>query len=75
MDEQEKNKRLYLEIRYARDSSVTTPKWSSIFRLKRELKNLQTAEYVENLVLYLNRVTANTNALLNNLKCALDSLM
>ena len=54
---------MYLEIRFARDSSVTTPKCSSIFRLKRELKNLQTAEYVENLVLYLKISAALAKAL------------
>ena len=31
----EKNKRLYLEIRYARDTALSVPKTSNIFRLKK----------------------------------------
>ena len=33
--ESEKNKRLYVEIRFARDSTISFPKNSDIFRLKK----------------------------------------
>ena len=42
-------KKLYVEIRFARDSNITFPKNSDIFLLKRAYKNLPTETYAINL--------------------------
>ena len=40
--ESKKNKRLYVEIRFARDSTISFLKISDIFQLKKAYKNLPT---------------------------------
>ena len=56
-----KNKRLYLEVRFAKNTSLTFPKVSDIFRLKRKGKNLTSEEYTTNMVTYLGKITCNVN--------------
>ena len=56
-----KMKRLYTEIRYARDTCLSLPKSSDIFRLKRNHKNLSVEEYATNLCIYLAKVTTNAS--------------
>ena len=51
--EAEKVERLYLEVRYARDSCVSFPKNSEIFRLKRAYKKLDANTYADNLIIFL----------------------
>ena len=46
---EEKIKRMYMEVRYARDTCVSLPKASDIFRLKRNHKDLPLEEYAKNL--------------------------
>ena len=53
LEENEKNKRLYVEVRYARVSSSTLKETASIFRLKRNCRNLATQEYADNLIKYM----------------------
>ena len=48
-----KNKRMYVEIRYARNTSLSLKETAAIFRLKANHKNLSTDEYGENLMQYL----------------------
>ena len=48
--------RLYLEIRYARDTTLSLPKSSSLFRLKEKYKDLET--YRLNLKVYLSTVSS-----------------
>ena len=60
-DESDKEKRMYIEVRYARDTSLTLPKSSPIFRLKDNHKNLPIAKYREHLKTYLSKVTYNVN--------------
>ena len=69
-----KNKRLYLEIRYARDISLSIPKTSDIFRLKKDYKNLPTLKYATNLQVYLKNVTCKTSVSLTDFLSALQSL-
>ena len=57
LPEKEKNVRLYLEVRYARDASLSFPKNSEIFRLKRAYRNLDTKTYAENLMIFLDKIT------------------
>ena len=53
LEENEKNKRLYVEVRYGRVSSSTLKETASIFRLKRNGRNLTTQEYADNLIKYM----------------------
>ena len=70
----EKNARLYIEVRYARDTSLTLPKNSDIFRLKKEYKNLPTEQYVKNLKVYLSNTVSVASATVMDLNAAVDNL-
>jgi hypothetical protein len=54
---QKKEDRLYTEIRYARDTTLSLPKASDLFRLKEKIKNqyknLSVVTYASNLKVYL----------------------
>ena len=50
LEENEKNKKLYVELRYARVSSNTLKETASIFHLKQNGRNLATQEYADNLI-------------------------
>ena len=50
--------RLYLEIRYARDTTLSLPKSSSLFRLKEKYKKLALETYRLNLKVYLSKVSS-----------------
>ena len=52
-DSEEKNKRLYIEVRYAKNTCLSLKHTASVFRLKKQYKNLTSEEYVENLCQYL----------------------
>lgn len=56
-----KNKRLYLEVRYEKNTSISFPKSSEVFRLKKKYKNLPTNDYCVNLITYLKKVSCNVN--------------
>ena len=47
---------LYLQVRYARDTCLSLPKSSQIFRLKKDYRNLPYAVYAQNLKVYLSKV-------------------
>ena len=49
----EKNHRLYVEVRYAKNTSLRLKHSDSVFRLRRDNKNLSSEEYSENLKTYL----------------------
>ena len=53
LEENEKNKRLYVEVRYARVYSSTLKETASILRLKQNGRNLTTQEYADNLIKYM----------------------
>ena len=48
-DEKLKNERLYVEVRYCKNTSLSLPKSSPIFRLKENYKNLPNSVYQANL--------------------------
>ena len=50
LEENEKNKRLYVEVRYARVLCSTLKETASIFCLKQNERNLMTQEYADNLI-------------------------
>ena len=70
----EKDTRLYLEVRYARDSCLSLPKSSDIFRLKRAYKNLSVDEYSTNLKIYFDKVETNASATRMDFLAALEKL-
>ena len=55
-EEKKKNDRLYVEVRYAKNTSLRLKHSDEVFRLKREHKNLTNEEYAENLINYLGSV-------------------
>ena len=61
MEDTEKNKRLSLEIRYARDTSEAFPKTSDLFKLKKNYRNLETLVYAANLKAYLGKLVCHVN--------------
>ena len=71
---EQKIHRLYLEVRYARDTSLSLPKTSEIFRLMKSHKKLPIEKYVSNLKLYLDNITTNANVTIQDLEKAIDSL-
>ena len=50
-DGKEKNKQMYIEVRFQRDTSKSRNKEDAIFRLKPNGKQLETSEYVADLSL------------------------
>ena len=63
------------QIRYAKNSSLSYPKASDLFRLKRKGKNLNTQEYTSNLCTYLNKITCNVNMDFVDFKDALAKMV
>ena len=61
LTDKEMNRRMYLEVRHARNTSLSFPKKSEIFRLKKEYKNLPTTTYATNLKAYLNKLSFHMN--------------
>ena len=74
IDEGEKVARLYLEVRYARDSCVSFPKNSDIFRLKKGYKNLDSKSYSENLMVFLDKVSFRNCVEMSDFCAALDKM-
>lgn len=72
--EDAKIKRLYTEVRYARDTCLSLPKKSDIFRLKRNHKNLSVDEYATNLCVYLEKVTTNASVSETDFRNVLDKM-
>ena len=54
-------KRLYIEVRYCKNSSLSLPKSSPIFRLKENHKNLSISQYQTNLKVYLSKICCCAN--------------
>ena len=75
ISEQDKVKRLYIEVRYARDTCSSLPKTSDIFRLKRSYKNLESSEYAKNLMIYMDRIKSNSSATMEDFREALSNLL
>ena len=66
--------RLYTEVRYARDSSLSLPKYSELFRLKEKYKALSTEKFANNLKVYLGKVSVNASANWNDFDKAVASM-
>lgn len=50
--DEEKNERLYIEVRYAKSSTSNMKRSSPVFRLKKNYKKLENEDYAHNLRLY-----------------------
>ena len=72
--ESDKGKRLYLEVRHAKNSSISFPKASEVFRLKKAYKNLPNDVYAKNLVVYLKRISSCVEVDMSDFKDALEKL-
>ena len=72
--ESTKQKRLYLEVRYASDTSLSLPKTSDIFRLLKDHAKLPSVTYAKNLKVYLSNVSSKSEATLEDFVRALDEL-
>ena len=71
----EKNKRLYIEVRYAKNSCLSLKHTASVFRLKKVHKNLSSKEYVENLCQYLSDARNKTALTAADLSLVLTDLI
>ena len=74
INEKDRNKRLYIEVRHAKNSSTSFPKASDVFRLKKAGKNLDSSVYATNLSTYLGKVTCNVNTVIGDFREALEKL-
>ena len=63
-----------MKVRHARDASIALPKDSSIFRLKKNYKNLESSVYAENLKAYLLKLTCHVNMDMKDFSDAVQSL-
>ena len=73
--ESSKISRMYLEVRFARDTSLSLPKTSDIFRLMKDYRKLSVATYATNIKLYLNNVTSRAEVTLADFNQAITSLL
>ena len=72
--DKEKQKRLYKEVRYARDTSLSLPKSSEMFRLKEKYKPLATDKFATNLKVLFSKVNCNASASWDDFDKAVESL-
>ena len=72
--DKEKNERLYREVRFQQNSSRTLIKDASVFRLKRQHKNLESTEYAANLCQFLNQSRNVSNLTMGDLSNVLTGL-
>ena len=74
-EENEKNKRLYVEVQYARVSSSTLKETASIFCLKQNGRNLTTQEYADNLIKYMDDTESMNTLALADLNTVLAQMV
>ena len=66
--------RLYLEVRYARDSCVSFQKSSDIFRLLKNYRKLDSKSYCDNLIIYFDKITFRNCVEMSDFESALEAL-
>ena len=69
--DQEKNERLYVEVRYAKNTSLRLKHSDPVFRLKRDYQNLSNEEYSHNLTSYFGNNRKRTSITSNDLNDAI----
>ena len=70
----DKNKHMYIEVRYARESSLSIKKAASVFKLKSGGKNLSTEDYATNLKNYFDNAKSCNTLTMGDLKNVLNGL-
>lgn len=70
----EKQDRLYKEVRFARDSSMSIPRNYDIFKLRKKYRPLPYEEYACNLKIYLDNVSTNASVTMDDFSRALAAL-
>ena len=71
---EEKNKRLYVEVRYAKNMSLRLKHSDPVFRLKRDNRNLSNEEYAENLIQFLGSARKTTSISSSDLTDAISKI-
>ena len=74
-EENEKNKRLYVEVWYARVYSSTLKETASILRLKQNGRNLTTQEYADNLINYMDDTESMNTLIVADLNTVLAQMV
>ena len=69
-----KQDRLYTEVQYARDTTLSLPRDSKLFSLKEKGKNPPLNRYVTNLKVYLSKVSSASATTWDDFDGAVDSL-
>ena len=72
--EDNKNKRMFAEVKYARITCTSLKQNASVFRLKRDYKNLSTDEYIDNLTSYLTNARSSKTLSITDLNRVLHCL-
>ena len=75
VDEKLKSERLYIEVRYCKNTSLSLPKSSPIFRLKENYKNLSNSVYQTNLKTYLSKISCCANVSLADFDLVIQDMM
>ena len=75
LEENEKNKRLYVEVWYARVSSSTLKETASILYLKQNGRNLTTQEYADNLIKYMDDTESMNTLIVADLNTVLTQMV
>ena len=63
LTEKQKQDRLYTEVRYARDTTLSLPKKSDLFRLKEKYKTFSVERFAANLKVYLGKISSSIKVL------------
>ena len=74
-DDRTKVESLYLEVRYARDTSLSLPKTSDLFRLMKDHRKLPVKSYAVNLKMYLSNIISNACVTLEDFTEAMDIIL
>ena len=66
-ESKQKNQRMYIEVRFQRNSTQSLKKDAAVFRLKQNGRNLETDEYASNISLYLDQSRSMSSLTLGDL--------
>ena len=72
--EENHNQRLYIEVRYAKNTSLRLKHSDPVFRLRRDNKNLSNREYSENLKTYLGSARKTTTISVSDLSDVISKI-
>lgn len=73
-ESKQKNKRLYIEVRYAKNTCISLKHSSSVFTLRRKNRNLASDEYASNIREYLGDARHKTSLTIEDLTSVLERI-